>query len=63
MPVELCRHHRHHRGCQNVTFREPTAMDEITDADRLRGSIGPQICEHLRSIVIIKKVTEKIKHL
>ena len=38
-------------------------MNEITDADRLRGSTAPQICKHLRSIVIIKKVTEKIKYL
>ena len=38
-------------------------MNEITDADKLRGSTGPQIREHLRSIVNIKKVTEKIKYL
>ena len=38
-------------------------MDEIADADKLRRSSGPQICKYLRSIVNIKKVTEKIKYL
>ena len=34
-------------------------MNKIIDADKLRGSTGPQICKHLRSIVNIKKVTKK----
>ena len=34
-------------------------MNEITDADRLRGSIEPQICEHLHDIVNIKKLQKK----
>ena len=38
-------------------------MNEITSAERLRGSIGPQICEHFRAVTIIKKVTEKIYYL
>ena len=38
-------------------------MNRITNADKLRGSTEPQICKHLRSIVNIKKVTEKIKYL
>ena len=38
-------------------------MNDITDADRLRGSTGPQICKHLRFIVNIKKVTKKIKYM
>ena len=35
-------------------------MNKITNAERLKGSIGPQICKHFRDIIIIKKVTEKI---
>ena len=35
-------------------------MNGITNADRLRGSMEPQICKYFRNIVIIKKVTEKI---
>ena len=34
-------------------------MNGITDADRLRGSIEPQICKHLHNIINIKKVTKK----
>ena len=37
-----------------------TTMNKIIDAERLRGSIGPQICKHFRDVIIIKKVTEKI---
>ena len=34
-------------------------MNKITNVDRLRGSIGPQICKYLRDIINIKKVTKK----
>ena len=35
-------------------------MNRITNADRLRGSIGPQICEHLRDIINMKNVTKNL---
>ena len=35
-------------------------MNKITNVEKLRGSIKPQVCKHFYSIIIIEEVTEKI---